>query len=241
MPGGIGSIFRRPLPEVQFLCRPEDKGLIAEPVPAKSALPAWFRHLPGVDKSQVTATNNGVTVKRCMPFLDALSMGWLIPVAVPVRLEISDGGQTVTAGWEFDREMVSNHGPFQIAGSPYEPHPPMKFHNYWTIHTPMGWSCLLVPPINRPNGVIEVLSGVVDTDRYRAPVNFPFVAIAPDGVYTLKKGTPLVQVIPFRRADAALGGSVRIESEREGEERERIRRSTHADEGWYKRHTRAAR
>ncbi len=136
----------RPRPVIHFLCRPEDKGIIAEPVPAKSALPAWFRHLPGIDKSQVTATNNGLTVKRCMPFVDAMSAGWIIPLAAPVRLEISEGGQTVSAGWEFDREMVSNHGAFQIAGSPYLPHPPMKFHNHWTIRTPKGWSCLFLPP-----------------------------------------------------------------------------------------------
>jgi Family of unknown function (DUF6065) len=230
---------RRPL--IEFLCRPEDKDVIAEPVPAKGVLPAWFRQLPGVDKSQVTATNNGLTVKRCLPFVDAMSAGWIIPLAAPVRLEISEGGQTVTAGWEFDRELVSNHGAFQIAGSPYEPHPPMKFHNYWTIRTPKGWSCLFLPPINRPNGVVEVLSGLVDTDNYTSLINFPFVAIAPDGVHTLKKGTPLVQVIPFRRADVALEGSIRAENEQEGEERERIRRSTHAEEGWYRRHARAAR
>jgi hypothetical protein len=29
--------------------------------------------------------------------------------------------------------------------------------------------------------VIEVLSGLVGTDSYGSPVNFPFVAIAPDG------------------------------------------------------------
>jgi uncharacterized protein DUF6065 len=227
--------------EIEFLCRPEDKGIIAEPVPAKSVLPAWFRQLPGIDESQLSATNNGLTVKRCLPFVDAMSAGWIIPLAAAVQLEISEGGQTVTAGWEFDREMVSNHAAFQLAGSPYEPHPPMKFHNYWTIQTPKGWSCLFLPPINRPNGVIEVLSGLVDTDSYRAPVNFPFVAIAPDGVYALKKGTPLVQVIPFRRSDIALEGSIRTESEQEGGEREQIRRSTHAGDGWYRRHARAAR
>lgn len=233
-------MFRR-RPIIEFLCRPEDEGLIAEPVPAKSVIPPWFRHLPGIDESQVSATNNGLTVKRCMPFLDALSVGWIVPLAVPVRLEITEGGHTVTAGWEFDREMVSNHGAFQIAGSPYEPHPPMKFHNYWTIRTPQGWSCLFLPPVNRPNGIFEVLSGVVDTDRYRSPVNFPFVATAPDGVYTLEKGMPLVQVIPFRRVDASLEGAVRSESEREGDERDRIHRSTRAGEGWYKRNARAPR
>ena len=238
--GGDRSLLRRP-PVVHFLCQPEDQGLIAEPVPARSVIPNWLRHLPGIDQPQVSATNNGLTVKRCLPFSDAMSAGWIIPLAVPVRLEITEGGRTVSAGWEFDREMVSNHGAFQLAGSPYEPHPPMKFHNYWTIRTPPGWSCLFLPPINRPNSVFEILSGLVDTDTYAAPVNFPFVATAPDGVYALKKGMPLVQVVPFRRADAALDASIRAENGREAEERNRIHRATQAGQGWYQRHARAAR
>jgi hypothetical protein len=228
-------------PTIEFLCRPEDHGVIAEPVPARAALPTWLRALPGVDPAQVSATSNGITVKRCLPFLDALSVGWIIPLAATVRLEILDGGRTVDAGWEFDREMVSNHGTFQVAGNPFEPRPPMKFHNHWTIRTAKGWSCLFLPPINRPSEVVEVFSGVVDTDAYGSPVNIPFVATAPDGVYTLKKGTPLVQVVPFRRADAVAKASVRAETNREADDRRRIHRRTLTEDGWYRRHARAAR
>jgi Family of unknown function (DUF6065) len=232
--------FRR-RPVVEFVCRPEDQGVIAEPVRAMTVLPAWFKQLPGIDKQQVSATNDGLTVKRCMPFLDAMTTGWILPLAATVRLEITDGGTTVTGGWRFDREMVSPHGPGQVAGYPYAPRPPMKFHNHWSIRTANGWSCLFVPPINRPDAVVQVLAGVVDTDTYTAPVNFPFVAIAADGVYTLEKGTPLVQVIPFRRVDAAIGGTVRAETPAEGEERTRIARSVDAGAGWYRRHARASR
>ena len=118
--------FRHRRPLIEFLCRPEDLGVIAEPVAAKTALPTWLRKLPGVDRANLTATNNGLTVKRCMPFLDAMTTGWLIPLAATVRLEISDGGRTVTAGWEFDRELVSTHGVSQVAGNPYEPRPPVR-------------------------------------------------------------------------------------------------------------------
>jgi hypothetical protein len=233
--------IRRPRPRIEFLCRPEDKGVIAEPIAAKTVQPAWFKRLPGMDDAARTATNNGLTVKRCVPFLDALSIGWLVPLAATVRLEISDGGQTVTAGWEFDREMVSSHGAHQAAGNPYEPRPTMKFHNPWAIRTPPGWSCLFVPPLNRPNGVVEVLSGVVDTDVYVSAINFPFVAIAEDGVHTLSKGTPLVQVIPFERENERIDGVVRVESEHEADERERVFRNTLAAEGWYRRESRAGR
>ena len=98
--------FIRRKSQIEFLCLPEDKGVIAEPVPAKACLPEWFRRIPAVDKDHLTPSNNGLTVKRCMPFLDALSVGWIIPLAATVRLEIKDGGSTVNAGWEFDRGMV---------------------------------------------------------------------------------------------------------------------------------------
>ena len=73
--------FRHRRQVIEFLCRPEDLGVIAEPIPAKTALPSWLRKLPGVDRTNLTATNNGLTVKRCMPFLDAMTTGWLIPLA----------------------------------------------------------------------------------------------------------------------------------------------------------------
>jgi Family of unknown function (DUF6065) len=228
-------------PKIEFVCDPKDYGVIAEPVPAKSVLPDWFRKLPAVDKTHVTATDNGLTVKRCMPFLDALTAGWILPLAATVRLEIRDGGRTVDAGWEFDRVMVSNHSMHQVAGNPRDPRPPCKFHNYWTILTPPGWSCLFVPPLNRPNPVVEVLSGIVDTDTYRSLVNFPFIATAPDGVYTIERGTPLVQVIPFRREATHIAGEVRVESPAEAAARERILRSTQVSEGWYRRVARAPR
>lgn len=228
-------------PKIEFLCEARDRGVIAEPVPAKSMMPEWFRKLPPVDKKEVHARNNGLTVKRCMPFHDALATGWILPLGATVRLEIKDNGQTVDAGWELDRVMVSNHNAHQIAGNPREPRPPCKFHNYWTVKTPPGWSCLFVPPLNRPNPVVEVLSGIVDTDTYTSLINFPFIATAPDGVYTLERGTPLVQVIPFRRVTTHLQAVIRAENEDDAARREQILRNTQASEGWYRKFARAAR
>ena len=82
---------------------------------------------------------------------------------------------------------------------------------------------------------------MVDTDTYLTPVNFPFIATAPDGVHTLKQGSSLVQVVPFRRADAAISDSIRVEHEQESAMRRRIHRNTLAGDGWYRRHARALR
>ncbi|AIM02467.1 hypothetical protein ACVMB3_004882 [Sinorhizobium meliloti] len=235
------SFLKKDPQVIQFVCHPEDDGVIAPPLPAKSVLPDWFRRLPAVDKGHLSATDNGLTVKRCMPFLDAMTTGWILPIAATVRLDVKDDGRSVDAGWEFDRVMVSNHGAHQVAGNPKEPSPPCKFHNYWSIRTPPGWSCLFLPPLNRPGQPFECVAGIVDTDSYSAHIHFPFFATAPDGLHVVEKGTPLVQVIPFRRADAAVTAEIRAETRAEATEREAIHRNTLAGEGWYRKSARAAR
>lgn len=223
-------------PHIQFLCAPEDEGVIAPPIPAAKSMPDWFRALPAIDPAARSATNHGLTIKRCMPFLDAMTAGWIIPLAAEVRIAVSDGGRKVDCGWEFDRTMISNHDAGQVAGHPRLPSPPIKFHNHWTIVTPPGWSCLFVAPLNRTHPGFDMLSGIVDTDSYRSPVHFPFFPPAADGLYTIDAGTPIVQVIPFRRDASALAmtAEIRAETDPEADTRERVRRSTMARTGWYR-------
>lgn len=235
------ALLKKTQPRLTFLCRKEDEGVIPAPVRAKTALPDWFRQLPAVSEVHVSPTNSGLTVKRCMPFLDAMATGWVIGLAASVRMEISDGGRTVDCGWDFDRTLVSNHASHQVAGNPREPLPPCKFHNYWTIRTPLGWSCLFVPPLNRPNGVFEVVAGVVDTDTYQSEIHFPFFATGQDGLHMLERGTPIVQVIPFRRESSDLDADIRSETQPEGDIRKTILRKTLASDGWYRRFARAQR
>lgn len=234
--------FFRPRPaRIRFLCAPEDAGVIAPPVPARSCLPAWFRKLPAVTPEAVTPTSSGLTVKRCMPFLDAMGTGWIIPFPATLRLEIRAGGTEVETGWDFDRPLASPHGMHQVRGNPFGDRPPMKFHNFWTIVTPPGWSCLFVTPLNRPNGLFELAAGIVDTDSYRTPVHFPFFATGPDGLHVIERGSPMVQVIPFRRDSAALSAEIRAETPAEEGDRRSILRRTLAEAGWYRTEARAPR
>jgi hypothetical protein len=67
------------------------------------------------------------------------------------------------------------------------------------------------------------------------------VALAGDGVDTLRRGTPLAQVIPFRRDALGLQGVVRAETDDEEAERRRVHRCTLAGAGWYRRNARGPR
>lgn len=233
--------FRKEEPVIRFRCRSEDHGVIAPPVPAKTYLPNWFRKLPAVTENEVSTGSTGLTVKRCMPFLDAMTTGWILPLAATVRLEILDGGKTVNSGWDFDRTMVSNHGAHQVAGHPMAHLPPCKFHNYWTISTPPGWSCLFINPMNRPNGIFDIVSGIVDTDTYTSEIHFPFFATGPEGLHVIGKGSPIVQVIPFKRDSTHLDADIGRETAEEAASREKILRNTQAATGWYREFARARR
>jgi len=73
-----------------------------------------------------------------------------------------------------------------------------KINNPWAVETPGGYSCLFTPPLNNEDSPIIPFSGIVDTDSYSAPVNFPFQL--KEGFRGLiPAGTPLIQVLPFKR------------------------------------------
>jgi hypothetical protein len=73
-----------------------------------------------------------------------------------------------------------------------------KWTNPWSIKTPKGYSVLFTQPMHRES-IFTILPGIVDTDTYTAPVNFPMVINDPNFEGMIPKGTPIAQVIPFKR------------------------------------------
>ena len=61
---------------------------------------------------------------------------------------------------------------------------------------------LLSGIVNNSDKRFSIISGIVDTDTYNSPINFPFIInkkIIEDNEILIKQGTPYVQVIPFKR------------------------------------------
>jgi hypothetical protein len=96
-------------------------------------------------------------------------------------------------------------------------------------------------PLNRPNGIFDIVAGIVATDTYRAPIHFPFCATGPDALHEVAMGSPVVQVIPSRRETMQIEADIRSETEAEAEDRDRIRRLTDAAPGWSRENARAKR
>jgi hypothetical protein len=53
--------------------------------------------------------------------------------------------------------------------------------------------------MNRIEERFDIIPGVVDTDTYINLINFPYFLKKRDEQFLIKKGEPMVQVIPFKR------------------------------------------
>lgn len=170
------------------------------PTPAQFTLPAWYKKIPStIDglKRESNGTVTNATIKKCMPVFDALSTGYIIPIPVDVEVKLEEGksifyADNWTIDWH-DSKQVDLHT------APYKQFVP-KFINPWSIQTSPGTSCLFLQPFHN-DLPFQILEGVVDTDTYTVPVNFPFVLKDQNWEGIIPAGTPMVQVVPFRREE----------------------------------------
>src|ERR1700734_825465 len=191
--------------KLKFRCPPEYETLIPQPVPAVTGLPDWYKAMPQKSFSPI-ARQDTFTLKKCPPFIDAMIYGFLIPLAVD--LKVQDG----EFSWDFDvpegfvseysRSPIDFHDPSQTTGTPLfdDDRFIIKFTNFWTIEAPQGYSLLFTHPVNRSDLPFTALTGLVDSDTFfQSPVNFParWHDLSFNGV--LPKGTPIAQCLPVRR------------------------------------------
>jgi hypothetical protein len=190
---------------LKFRCAAELHGKLPPPVPAISELPGWLKEMPTRAFNAINMREED-TIKRCPPFIDAMTSGFLIPLICDLRIENGE------ISWDNDippggvltipRSPIGYHDASQVVGSPlFEPDRYLiKFHNFWSIEAPPGYSLFFTHPVNRFDLPFTTLSGLVDCDRYRDGwIHFPahWHDINFSGV--LPKGTPVAQCLPVKR------------------------------------------
>lgn len=173
------------------------------PEPASSVVPDWYKDTQSyIGDGRKIPTGDGKTsgtIKRCMPVFDAMTSGYILKT--PVDLFISQKEEGGDRYYEWPSLGLLDFHPVEQA--PIHPHRNghlsyPKFVNPWAIKTAPGYSCLFVQPFHRESK-FTILPGVVDTDTYCSPVNFPFVLNDLSFEGLIPAGTPMAQVIPFKR------------------------------------------
>lgn len=188
---------------VEFYCDPKLFGIIPEPIPAYKLIPDWFKKIPlhTEERDHIGAKN--MTAKKCMPLLDSMSLGFIIPLFADVNIRTNKDGSLIEVGNNPLGKVIEFHSKDQLGGksSPSAPSPPIKFVNRWVIKTAPGYSTLFIPPINHIEPRFTCFSGLVDTDKYPKEVNFPAMWHAKEYDGILSAGTPLVTCLTIKRQD----------------------------------------
>jgi hypothetical protein len=171
----------------------------AKPYPASKAIPDWWKNANSSFQHLNIPTSGMSTFKRCMPILDVLSAGYIIPLHSDI--EVVQVNNETKIMWPFPRPVVEKHMPQKVSGieipSGYSD-VVFKYMVNWTIKTPPGYSCLVTHPFGYNNLPFHSFSGIVDSDRFHADINTPFT-LKKNFSGVIPKGTPMMQIIPFKR------------------------------------------
>lgn len=186
------------------------KDVAIYPEPAANALPSWYKKqspaVPNVSLNNPIINLNGgvvtgLTIKRCVPVRDAMASGYILSTFCDISVT-RQSEEHINFSTLFDEELriVSAHPIEQYLNFPIpENYDPVayKWASPFFIKTPPGYSTLFISPINH-DLPFWCIPGIVDTDKHIVPANFPFF-IKKDFQGIIERGTPMVQVIPFKR------------------------------------------
>jgi hypothetical protein len=173
------------------------------PVPAVSVLPEWFKRLKTDDHQD----QNFSTVKQCKGVWDILSMGYVFLWPFDVEIFKHENGKL-----DIVKSRTKSHDDF-------EPHPHIQLEGYqdinfqnqergvqkvltpYKIKTPEGTSIMVIQPPYRPDLKTTAMPGIIDSDTFYGDFNILFTINDISGKRKIKirAGTPLAQIIPFKR------------------------------------------
>jgi hypothetical protein len=170
------------------------------PKPAIKEVPDWYKNTPEyLERNEGRKWLNGSsphTIKKCIPVFDSITAGYILYTQIDIQVHLQDG----LPFYSWPSQDAINFHPIEQA--PLHPArneaPYPKYNNPYAITTPPGYSVLFTQPMHRKS-VFTILDGIVDTDTYKAPVNFPFVLNDVKWEGIIPAGTPMAQVIPFKR------------------------------------------
>ena len=179
---------------------------IEPPIVSSKIVPQWYKEIPkffpGENKLRVLPNSPGLntTVKKCMPFLEAMTAGYTVVLADDIIVELQKNG-TPFIRWRTSTDLISSHSPEQFSGLAVGE----NYHNYiykwnnpWVIHTPKDYSLWVTHPSNQFELPFTTFNGFVETDSYTLSIQFPFLLKKGfEGV--IEKGTPVAQLIPIKR------------------------------------------
>jgi hypothetical protein len=169
---------------------------LLKPLPAKKILPEWY-------KNQKSYTDiNEATIKKCIPIFDAMTFGYFLLLQSDITIDSRNKDKlSISTDNDFDNKIFKNHSFDQYSEYkiPFGYHSEIiRIHPMWCVKTSKGYSSLFLNPIHHESKDLIAIDGLIDTDNFISDGYLSFF-VKSDSIFTIKKGTPLIQVIPFKR------------------------------------------
>lgn len=184
----------------------ESEAAVEPPIPASECVPDWYKHIVAFDNKKPTFDNSGnvdKTLKMCVPFADTLKSGYIQKTWQDIKVEKVGSGDFryyyPTAPKILD-VRAKTHLPSDFLKGFYKAE--LIWQMQWMPKLPKGYSAFITHPLNRDDLPFRTLSGIVDADDYFhfSTGNLPFLLKEDfDGI--IPAGTPMYQIIPFKRDD----------------------------------------
>lgn len=207
--------------------------------PSMSFIPKWYKDIKGYNNKNIKFDSRLEVmrgVKNCLPFFDSFSSGYMIELWADIYISQENGYVQIIWGnafpdVAFTRATEENNIPVPAGHNPS--------HFVWqfpyTIKLPKGYSFLLTHPLNRYDLPFTTLTGVVDADSLMVNGNLPFfIKEGFEGV--LEAGTPICQIIPFKREswNSKECGKLELENKNFTARRDRKFFNFYKNNGWVK-------
>jgi hypothetical protein len=177
---------------------------VSHPKPSKIYLPDWYKKIENFHRKEPVWGDDGSimnkNLKMCQPFLDAMCFGYVQETWCDIYVEKNEN--QIVVRYAGDLEIFIIRENISINNDNYFYPAELAWIQPWIPKTEKGYSCLITSPINHFNLPFETTSGVVDSDTfYSQPFGkIPFY-IKNNFLGLIPAGTPMYQIIPFKRQD----------------------------------------
>jgi|TARA_B110001454_G_C12678267_1_gene416802 hypothetical protein len=199
------------MPTIEFTAYSEDTVKNFKPVLAQRVKPDWWKRMRVQELVQGQHVH---TIRACPAMDDWTKMGWYLLANRDIGVingnnpTDDDDVKFTTMDFEGLSYNSSTH-PHSQMGNVFnymEPHEApikdaFKMKNPWNIVTPKGYSCFYLDPFLHQNKFFKTWQGIIDTDSFNKNIDNAQIIFYPvvSHSFIIKKGTPLCQIIPFKR------------------------------------------
>jgi len=178
--------------------------IFPEPIPMSKNIPQWYKDQPSyiLQENQLV---DGITIKHCQAIFDIITSGYLLLCPVDIEIDTTENNKIFKISKDYEHlktPLTGSHASQQISHYPFNH---KFFVDYifrvnmtWVVETEKGYSCLFMEPQHQDYIPMHAVSAIIDTDTFMSDGLFSFF-VDKGFKGTIKKGTPLVQVFPFKR------------------------------------------